>query len=143
MYPAFPLIFILFFFLRLKKLFFKNQYTLLLLLTMPFYSVFTIDASEIKKISKKSIITNVYVLDQKKIWTRAGPSSEYRIRYTVLPGTALKVLLRNETTGYTQVKDQKNRKFWIKNRYLTSTPPKHFLLEKSLKDLQITKKKKH
>ena len=46
-----------------------------------------------------------YVYDKGKVWTRSGPTKDFRVNYKVLPGTKLDILSENSDTGYTQVKD--------------------------------------
>ena len=76
-----------------------------------------------------------YVYDKGKIWTRSGPSKDFRVKHKVLPGTKLDILSENIETGYTQVKDIKGREFWIKSDYLTRTPTASLLLETALNRL--------
>ncbi len=76
-----------------------------------------------------------YVYDKGKVWTRSGPSKDFRVKYKVLPGTKLDILSENIETGYTQVKDIKDREFWIKSDYLTRTPTANLLLETALNQL--------
>lgn len=76
-----------------------------------------------------------YVYDKGKIWTRSGPSKDFRVKLKVLPGTKLDILAENIETGYTQVKDVKGREFWIKSDYLTRTPTANLLLETALNRL--------
>ncbi len=76
-----------------------------------------------------------YVYDKGKIWTRSGPSKEFRVKHKVLPGTKLDILSENTDSGYTQVKDIKGREFWIKSNYLTKTPTASLLLENALNRL--------
>ncbi|PHS16879.1 MAG: hypothetical protein COA86_11510 [Kangiella sp.] len=76
-----------------------------------------------------------YVYDKGKIWTRSGPSKDFRVKHKVLPGTKLDILSENIETGYTQVKDIKGREFWIKSDYLTRTPTANLLLETALNRL--------
>ena len=76
-----------------------------------------------------------YVYDKGKVWTRSGPTKDFRVKYKVLPGTKLDVLSENSDTGYTQVKDIKGREFWIKSDFLSRTPTANLLLESALNNL--------
>jgi SH3 domain protein len=64
----------------------------------------------------------VYLDDKVRIWSRTGPSDEYKVKYQVLPGTALEVQQTNQETGYVEVKDAQGRIFWMDGKFLTSTP---------------------
>ena len=74
----------------------------------------------------------VYVYDKAKLWSRTGPSNEFKVYLKLLPGTHLEVLGENTETGYTQVRDVKQREFWIKSDYLTATPTANILLDDAL-----------
>lgn len=64
----------------------------------------------------------LYVDDaQKFVWTRTGPSTEYRVGERVVNGK-LQVLRRNQETGFVQVRDEKAGEYWIKASYLTQQP---------------------
>ena len=74
----------------------------------------------------------VYVYDKAKLWSRTGPSDEYKVHLKLLPGTRLEVIGVNTETGYTQVRDRKQRESWIKSEYLTTTPTANILLNDAL-----------
>jgi len=74
----------------------------------------------------------VYVYDKAKLWGHTGPSNEYKVYIKLLPGTKLEVISENTQTGFTQVKDRKQRQFWVKSEYLTSTPTANILLNDAL-----------
>ncbi|MFT6732591.1 MAG: SH3 domain protein [Polaribacter sp.] len=114
-------------------------------------SIFTAILFSILVISTNIQAEIAYVFDKGKIWTRSGPSKDFKVKHKILPGTQLDVLSENTETGYTQVKDIKGREFWIKSGYLTSTPTASLLLEsalnrldkvtlKSTQDIQILKR---
>ncbi|MGB0495094.1 MAG: hypothetical protein ACPGJI_01965 [Kangiellaceae bacterium] len=87
-------------------------------------------------LTSHSLIAEVaYVYDKGKIWTRSGPSKDFRVKYKVLPGTQLEILSENTDTGYSQAKDIKGREFWIKSDYVTKTPTANLLLENALNNL--------
>ena len=75
---------------------------------------------------------SVYVYDKAKLWSRTGPSDEYKVYIKLLPGTRLEVIGDNALTGYTQVKDRREREFWVKSEYLTPTPTANILLNDAL-----------
>ena len=78
----------------------------------------------------------VYVYDKAQLWSRTGPSSEFKVYVKLLPGTRLEVLSENTETGYTQVRDAKQREFWIKSDYLTVTPTANILLNDALNKIE-------
>jgi len=69
-----------------------------------------------------SLAETVYIDDnQKFVWTRTGPSEDFKVRENVVT-SQLEVLQRNEETGFVQVKDERGNTFWVKSKYLTGTP---------------------
>ncbi len=78
----------------------------------------------------------VYVYDKAKLWSRTGPSNEFKVYLKLLPGTRLEVISENSETGYTQVKDIKQREFWIRSDYLTATPTANILLGDALSKIE-------
>jgi len=79
-----------------------------------------------------AISANVYVYDKAKLWSRTGPSNEYKVYIKLLPGTRLEVIGENTQTGFTRVKDRRQREFWVKSEYLTPTPTANILLNDAL-----------
>jgi len=79
---------------------------------------------------------SVYVYDKAKILGRSGPSDSYRGVINFLPGTKLEIIGENVETQYTQVRDQKEREYWIKTEYLTPTPTSNILLAQALKRIE-------
>ncbi len=75
---------------------------------------------------------SVYVFDTAKIWSRTGPSNEYKVYIKVSPGTKLEVLAADTVTGFTQVRDSQQREFWMKTEYLTSSPTANIRLNEAL-----------
>lgn len=78
----------------------------------------------------------VYVHDKEKLWSRTGPSNEFKVFVKLLPGTRLDVLGENTETGYTQVKDIKQREFWIKSEYLTAMPTANIQLDNARSEIK-------
>jgi len=83
-------------------------------------------------INLSAISKNVYVYDKAKVWSRTGPSDGFKVQYKLLPGTKLEVIGEDLETSYTQVRDLKQRVFWMKSEYLSSTPTANILLEDAL-----------
>ena len=78
--------------------------------------------------------------DQKFVWTRTGPSEDFRVRENIV-SSKLEVLQRNEETGFVQIKDERGNSFWIKSKYLTTTPSaKHKLKAAEANILSLTQK---
>lgn len=75
---------------------------------------------------------DVYVYDKAKVWSRTGPSDGFRVQLKLLPGTKLEVVSENSETGYTQLRDRKQRVFWMKSEYLSTTPTANILLDDAL-----------
>ncbi len=64
----------------------------------------------------------VYIDDKQKfVWSRSGPSTEYRLRENIILGK-LEVLQRNTQTEFVQVRDEAGKEFWLKAKYLTANP---------------------
>ncbi len=78
----------------------------------------------------------VYVYDKAKLWSRTGPSNEFKVYLKLSPGTRLEVVGQNIETGYTQVRDIKQREFWIKSEYLAATPTANILLDDALNKIK-------
>lgn len=69
---------------------------------------------------------DAYIYEQEQvqergIWTRTGPSKEYRVSHRYLPGTKLSIIAGTATNGYTQVIDNGGRKSWVRSSVLTPT----------------------
>ena len=109
----------------------NNLFSILCLLALVCLLVFTKTVSA-KTVSAKS----VYVYDKAKLWSRTGPSNEFKVYIKLLPGTRLEVLGENTETGYTQVRDDKQRDFWIKSEYLAVTPTANILLDEALNKIK-------
>lgn len=83
---------------------------------------------------------SAYVHDKEKLWSRTGPSDSYKVYIKLRPGTKLEIIGEDVDTQYTQVKDHKDREFWIKTAYLTATPTSDILLSQALKRIDKTTK---
>lgn len=77
-----------------------------------------------------------YVYDKAKLWSRTGPSNEFKVYLKLLPGTQLEILAENPETGFTHVRDLKQREFWIKSEYLSATPTANIQLEDALNKIE-------
>ncbi len=101
----------------------KNKLlSILCLLGLVCFPVFT------KAVSAKS----VYVYDKAKLWSRTGPSNQFKVYLKLLPGTRLEVIGENTETGFTRVRDVKQREFWVKSDFLTPKPTANILLDDAL-----------
>ncbi|MET1254592.1 TIGR04211 family SH3 domain-containing protein [Aliikangiella maris] len=80
-----------------------------------------------------------YVDDQTKIWTRTGPSNDYKVRFKLSPGTKFEILERNEETGYVHIKDEEGRTSWLDSQYITETPTAGVLLAEARRNLSNIK----
>jgi len=76
---------------------------------------------------------SAYVYDKAKLWSRTGPSDSYKVYIKLLPGTKLEIIGEDIENQYTQVSDYRQREFWIKTEYLSSTPTANILLNEALK----------
>jgi uncharacterized protein YgiM (DUF1202 family) len=92
------------------------------------FSIFCLLGLVCCPISAKS----VYVYDKAKLWSRTGPSNQFKVYLPLLPGTRLEVIGENTETSYTQVRDVKQREFWVKSDFLTSKPTANILLSEAL-----------
>lgn len=94
----------------------KLKNALLLLITLTF--------------SASALAETFYINDEKKlVWTRTGPSNQFKVLYRLVPGEIVTTLKKSEDSNYVQAKDAKNRVFWIDSGYLTSKPTtKHRLI---------------
>jgi len=92
-------------------------------------------------ISFNSAALTVYVSDQQKtIWTRTGPSDEYRVWKQLAPGTKLDQIGVDQASGYTQVKDERGGEFWIKSEMLTTKATANYRLAALTKQMNEYKK---
>jgi|GEM_PF-2890054 len=76
-----------------------------------------------------------YVDDQIKIWTHTGPSTQYKVKHQLTPGTRFEVLQRNEETGFVEIKDELGRVSWLDSKYLTNKPTANRLLVDANKEI--------
>ncbi len=77
-------------------------------------------------IGPAAIAESAYIYEQEQIqdrgiWTRTGPSKEYKVSNRYLPGTKLSIIAGTATNGYTQIIDNRGRKSWIRSSVLTPT----------------------
>ena len=65
---------------------------------------------------------SAYIYDKDKgIWTRTGPSNEYKVASKYPPGTKLSIVNPVANNGYTQIIDNRGRKSWIPSNMLLET----------------------
>lgn len=77
-------------------------------------------------ISPATNAESAYIYEQEQIqdrgiWTRTGPSKEYKVSNRYLPGTKLSIIAGTATNGYTQVIDSRGRESWIRSSALNPT----------------------
>ncbi len=86
-----------------------------------------------------TIAKTVYVDDKIKIWSRTGPSNEYKVKYQIEPGEALDVLQTDQETGFFEVRDSRGRDFWVDGKFISTEPTAHqklVIAEKEIKRLK-------
>ena len=97
----------------------------LLLLTLVSYDLMAQDA---------------YIYDKDRgLWSRTGPSKEYRVAKKYPPGTKLEILDTPSENGFSQVMDKNGYKSWILSNYLQ--PAANVNLDQALVDLESQKKR--
>lgn len=73
--------------------------------------------------STSALAQTVYVDDRLVAVLRTGQGTQYRILdASLVSGTPLTLLERNEETGYTRVRTSDNQEGWILTRYLSNEP---------------------
>ncbi len=65
---------------------------------------------------------SVWVSDQFEVMLRSGPSTNNAIERMLPSGTALEVIERDATTGYSRVRTAAGTEGWVLTRYLMSEP---------------------
>ena len=85
-------------------------------------------------LSTSVFAANHYVSDELFAYTHKGPGTQYKILGLVNAGDKIKVISVDENTGYTQIKDKKDRNVWIDSKYVSNKPG----LKKQLKKLTIS-----
>ncbi|MBX9446205.1 TIGR04211 family SH3 domain-containing protein [Dickeya chrysanthemi] len=63
-----------------------------------------------------------YISDELVTYTRSGPGNQYRIAGTLNAGEAVTLLSVNDSAGYAQIRDDKDRTSWIPLDQLSPTP---------------------
>lgn len=63
-----------------------------------------------------------YVSDDLHTFTHSGPGNKYKIIGRVNAGEKIKLIKTNKNTGYTQIKDSKDRESWINSQYVSRHP---------------------
>jgi SH3 domain protein len=66
--------------------------------------------------------TTVYISDDLYTFIHAGPGRNYRILGSVVAGTAVTLLQRNDEEGFVEIIDDKERTGWVDNRFISDTP---------------------
>lgn len=72
--------------------------------------------------SQFALAQSAYVTDQFKITLRSGESSSHRILAMVPTGSKLKVLSRNDKSGYSHVRTSNGKEGYVLNRQLLNQP---------------------
>lgn len=79
-----------------------------------------------------------YISDELSTYIHSGPGNQYRIIGTLNAGDDVSVLSINESAGYAQIRDAKDRTSWIPLNQLSQTPSLRIRvpeLEKQVQDL--------
>ncbi|MEH0875170.1 TIGR04211 family SH3 domain-containing protein [Pectobacterium cacticida] len=63
-----------------------------------------------------------YISDELLTYIHSGPGNQYRIVGTLNAGAEVTLLSVNESTGYAQIRDDKNRSAWLPLNQLSTTP---------------------
>ncbi|GGD49864.1 TIGR04211 family SH3 domain-containing protein [Lacimicrobium alkaliphilum] len=64
----------------------------------------------------------VYISDDLYTFIHAGPGRNYRIIGSVVAGTPVTLLQRNDEEGFVEIIDDKERTGWVDNRFISATP---------------------
>lgn len=64
----------------------------------------------------------VYISDDLYTFIHAGPGRNYRILGSVVAGTPVTMLQRNDEEGFIEIIDDKQRQGWVDNRFISATP---------------------
>jgi len=89
--------------------------------------------------SVQVLAETVYIDDtQKFVWTRTGPTEEFRVRESVVL-SKLEILQRNENSNFVQVRDETGKEFWVKSHYLTATPSAQYKLVNAENEIKALK----
>ena len=62
---------------------------------------------------------NYFISEDLFTYMHTGPGSNYRIIGSVDAGTKITVKNTNRDSGYTQIRDDKNRVGWVESKYVT------------------------
>ncbi|WP_444995451.1 TIGR04211 family SH3 domain-containing protein [Aliikangiella sp. IMCC44359] len=76
-----------------------------------------------------------YINDQTKIWTRTGPSNDYKVKYKLTPGTKFEILQKNEETQFMQIRDESGRVSWLSPEFYSDKPTAGRLLAETRRTL--------
>ncbi len=96
-------------------------------------------------VSPPVMAESAYIYEQEQvqdrgIWTRTGPSKEYKVSNRYLPGTKVSIIDGTETNGYTQIIDSRGRKSWVRSSVLT--PTSNILLDQARQEI-VNLKQRH
>lgn len=81
----------------------------------------------------------IYVADNVNVWTRRGPSSDYRIIGSQHVGDALTFIQYSQSKAFSKVRNENNEEIWIESKYLQKDPSgysKEAILNKQIEDLE-------
>jgi SH3 domain protein len=88
-----------------------------------------------------AVAESAYISDQIEIiWTRTGPTKEYRFSFQLAPGAKFEILQENQETGYVEIKDERGRIGWLENKYITKNPTANRLLSAAKNEIVELKK---
>ncbi len=62
-----------------------------------------------------------FISDDLFTYMHTGPGSNYRIIGSVDAGTKITITNTNKASGYSQIRDNKNRTGWVESKYVTTT----------------------
>ncbi len=62
-----------------------------------------------------------FISDDLFTYMHTGPGSNYRIIGSVDAGTKITITNTNKDSGYSQIRDNKNRTGWVESKYVTTT----------------------
>ncbi|WP_168171444.1 TIGR04211 family SH3 domain-containing protein [Lacimicrobium sp. SS2-24] len=72
--------------------------------------------------AERSSEQTVYISDDLYTFIHAGPGRNYRILGSVVAGTPVTLLQRNDEEGFVEIVDDKQRTGWVDNRFISDTP---------------------
>jgi len=81
---------------------------------------------------------SAYIYDKDRgLWSRTGPSKEYKVSKKYPPGTKLQIVDGKTENGFTQIMDKNGFKSWILSNYLL--PSANINLDKALVEIEQLK----